>query len=136
MIQIKVFVESTLNCSIALMIIEAPLPAKSLADEDGYWHDWAALFCLRSTSHALKNLGQKRVTCMKGLFCYTRCNGAEYLPWRAFVRLSATNWVLTALTCVSRSQAKAVRNECKDTAAKFTNDSDSENDFLTRIVVN
>ena len=126
----------TLNHSRTLMIKEAPWPTSFLADDDGYWHDWAALFCLRSTCHALKQLGQKRVTCMNGLFCYTQNNGAEYLPWQAFARLSATNWVLTALTCVSRNLAKAARAEGMDPTADFSNDSDSENDFLTMIVVN
>ena len=133
MIQILIF---TLNHLSVLMIKEAPLPTLLLADEDGYWHDWAALFCLRSTSHALKKLGQKRVTCMKGLCCYTQNNGAEYLPWQAFARLSATNWVLAALTCVSRNLAKAARSDGMDPTAHFSNDSDSENDFLTMIVVN
>ena len=135
-IQSKVLVDVTVKFSTTSMIIEAPPQAKALADEDGYWHDWAALFCLRNTCHSLKNLGQKRVTCMKGLFCYTRSNGAEYLPWQAFARLSATNWVLTALTCVSRNLAKAARAEGMDPTADFSNDSDSENDFLTMIVVN
>ena len=49
--------------------------------------------------------------------------------------ISATNWVLTALTCVSRNLAKAARSEGLETAAEFSNDSDSENDFLTLLVV-
>ena len=135
-IQSKVLVDGTLKLSTTSMVIDSPPQAKALADEDGYWHDWASLFCLRCTCYALKNLGQKRVSCMKGLFCYTRSNGAEYLPWKAFVRLSATNWVLTALTCVTRNLAKAARSEGMAPAAHFSNDTGSENDFLTMIVVN
>ena len=118
------------------MIKDAPLPTLFLADDDGYWHDWAVLFCLRSKCQALMKLGQKRVTCMIGLFCYTQNNGAEYLPRQAFARLSATNWVLTALTCVNRNLAKAARSDGMDPTTHLANDSDSENDFLTMIVVN
>ena len=118
------------------MVIGTSPQAKALAEEDGYWHDWASLFCIRCTCYILKNLGQKRVICMKGLFCYTRSNGPDYLPWKAFVRLSATNWVLTALTCVTRNLAKAARPKVLNPTEHVANDSDSENDFLTMIVVN
>jgi hypothetical protein len=121
-IQLKVLVNFTLKFSTAAMTIDAPPHIKPLAEEDGYWHDWAALFSLRSTCHSLRILGQTRVICMKGLFCYTRCNGAEYLPWRAFARLSASNWVLTAPTCVSRNLAKAARSDGMDPTAHFSND--------------
>ena len=133
---IKKFVDFTVKLATSAMTIEAPPQAKPLAEEDGYWHDWASLFCIRCTCHALKKLGQKRVISMKGLYCYTRSNGAEYLPWKAFVRLSATNWVLTALTCINRNLAKAARSDGMETTTHFSNDSDSENDFLTMIVVN